>query len=359
MHDTLHPDIKAHIDEKTQFDKHVYIRGWAFHSKTGVQPLRVTYDDTFSDIEIMPRKDVCQFYNRLDITICGWRVKLPQDTKCTLQMNVESKWENVLHIDTSDSNKSTVEIIDDIADNADSSTVASIVEKISINDSVTPSKPVQTTMATEVSVSLPSITTSLDTSVSADINPPRFVVVDNFYKNPDSVRKFALTLDFKEHKQYHKGRRTDDGYRFAGLKESFEKILGAKIKNWENYRINGCFQHCIAGDQLVYHCDNQAFAGIIYLSPNAPPQTGTSFYRSRHTLKMKVSDSEHSTVFKNGFLDSTEFDLVDTVGNVYNRLILFDAKLIHSASEYFGTDVQNSRLFQLFFFDIECYNRTN
>lgn len=366
MHETLHPDIKAHIDEKTLFNKQVYVRGWAFHSKLGALPLRVAYNDIFSDVEVMPRKDVCQFYNRLDITICGWRFKVPENTLCVLQMNVEEKWVNILPINTRDSNKSSVEIIDDISDISESSGVSNL-DKISISPqpksvegttNVEGAKSVEAIMDTNVNVSAPQLTTSLDTRISDDINPPRYVVVDNFYKNPDSVRNFALSLDFKEHKEYHKGKRTELSYRFPGLKESFEKILGAKITNWDYYPINGCFQHCIAGDQLVYHCDLQHFAGIIYLTPDAPPQTGTSFYRSRHTRKMKVDGNEQGIVFRNGFLDPTEFDLVDTVGNVYNRLILFDSKLIHSASEYFGTNLQNSRLFQLFFFDIEGYNRT-
>ena len=68
---------------------------------------------------------------------------------------------------------------------------------------------------------------------------------------------------------------------------------------------------------------------------------------------MKVSGAEHGQVIKNGYLDSTEFDLVDVVGNVYNRLVLFDAQVIHAASTYFGTTKENGRLFQLFFFDLE------
>jgi hypothetical protein len=66
-----------------------------------------------------------------------------------------------------------------------------------------------------------------------------------------------------------------------------------------------------------------------------------------------VSKEEYNKVFKNGFLDSTEFDIVDVVGNVYNRLILFDSQQIHSASTYFGNNLNNGRLFQLFFFDLD------
>jgi hypothetical protein len=197
------------------------------------------------------------------------------------------------------------------------------------------------------------LTKSIETPYKIRSDVPSFVVVDNFYENPDDVRAFALSRTFQNHPDYHKGRRTDECYRFPGLKERFEQLIGRKITNWDTYGTNGCFQHCIAGDQLVYHHDSQRYAGVLYLTPDAPPQTGTSLYRSKYTKKMKVSPAEHGNVFKNGFLDETEFELVDVVGNVYNRLILFDAHMIHAASKYFGTTKENSRLFQLFFFDLE------
>jgi hypothetical protein len=68
---------------------------------------------------------------------------------------------------------------------------------------------------------------------------------------------------------------------------------------------------------------------------------------------MKIEDGESNIVFQNGFLDPTQFDVVDVIGNVYNRLVLFDAQFIHAASCYFGNNISNGRLFQLFFFDFE------
>lgn len=41
----------------------------------------------------------------------------------------------------------------------------------------------------------------------------------------------------------------------------------------------------------------------------------------------------------------------DSIGNVYNRLVIFNAQYIHGVTEYFGEDINNSRLFQLFFFN--------
>lgn len=185
---------------------------------------------------------------------------------------------------------------------------------------------------------------------------PSFVVVDNFYQEPDKIREYALNQDFVANIKYHKGKRSiDPKFRFPGLKERFEEILNRKIKNWENYPVNGCFQYCVAEDKSVYHVDCQEYAGIIYLTPDAPPECGTCFYRSKKTHQMRISpnDSDYSTIFEKGFYDSTQFDLVDVVGNVYNRLILFDSQTIHAAPTYFGQDLHDARLFQLFFFDLE------
>ena len=206
---------------------------------------------------------------------------------------------------------------------------------------------------------------SVDTDIFADksgstghftfkFNQPKGMkAIDNFYDEPDKVRELALNQTFEFHPNNHKGKRTEKVFLFDGLKETFESILNQKIKNWNNYPVNGCFQICIGGDQLVYHVDLQEYAGIIFLTPDAPPSSGTSFYRSKYTKKTKVGSKGDEIVFKNGFLDCTEFELVDTVGNVYNRLVLFDAQMIHAASTYFGNNLENGRLFQMFFFDLE------
>lgn len=181
-----------------------------------------------------------------------------------------------------------------------------------------------------------------------------FVVVDGFYQDPDSVRAFALTVNMVYHHKTHKGRRSDERYLFPGVKESFERLLGRRISNFEKYGTNGCFQFCVDGDSIVYHCDTQQYAGVLFLTPDAPPSSGTQFFRSVHTKKMKADTSEDAQVtFAAGHLDRAQFEMVDTVGNVYNRLVLFDAHLIHAATAYFGDSKENGRLFQLFFFDLE------
>jgi len=181
----------------------------------------------------------------------------------------------------------------------------------------------------------------------------RLWIVDDFYADPHAVREFALKQQFEANLNYYKGSRSIQQYDIPGTKEAFEKILGFKIKNWtETHGMCSRFQYCTAEDDLVYHCDSQTWAGMIYLTPDAPYSCGTSLFAHKRTGLRNENDFVETDVFsETGFYDRSKFELVDTAGNVFNRLVLFDAKSIHSANEYFGTTKENSRLFHLFFFD--------
>lgn len=190
------------------------------------------------------------------------------------------------------------------------------------------------------------------------------VVVDNFYKDPDAIRDYAINnLNFAP-SDYHKGQRSLDRFELEGTKETLESILGRKIYNWHHDAYANCrFQFCVDGDPIVYHCDNQMFAGIVFLSPDAPLDTGTATYQSKVTGARRYnsdefgSDSFNKTFTGFGseinFYDGSSFDTVDRVGNVYNRLVMWDAQTIHAATRYYGDNINNSRFFQLFFFDVE------
>jgi hypothetical protein len=181
----------------------------------------------------------------------------------------------------------------------------------------------------------------------------RAFIVDNFYADPHAVREYALQQEFFDDPGYI-GRRTRTQHFFPGVKESFEEIMGAKITEWESYGMNGRFQHNFAGEKLVYHCDDQMWAAMIYLTPDAPPSCGTSTFRHKET---KVHHSSHPDIMKSfnqkTFLDRTPYEVVDVFGNVFNRLVIFDGHLIHAASEYFGSDINDCRLWHMFFFDAE------
>ena len=193
----------------------------------------------------------------------------------------------------------------------------------------------------------------------------RFFCVDNFYEDPHAVRELALGATYFEG-EGAVGSRTRKQFLFEGVKERFEEIMGKKIlettpdgMGWRDGGINGRFQTCSAGTPLVYHCDSQMWAGMVYLTPDAPPQCGTTFFRHkntkiRHNSEINWEAGQGLEVFnQNTFLDGTPYEPIDKIGNVFNRLVIFDGGLIHSASEYFGWDLHSSRLFHMFFFNTE------
>ena len=51
--------------------------------------------------------------------------------------------------------------------------------------------------------------------------------------------------------------------------------------------------------------------------------------------------------------DYTKWEMVDRVGNVFNRLIMYRADNYHVSLDYFGKDINDGRLFQVFFFNTE------
>jgi hypothetical protein len=188
-------------------------------------------------------------------------------------------------------------------------------------------------------------------------------VVENFYADPDAVRDFAINnLSFAP-SGYHKGQRSAR-FILDGTKEKFEKILGRSIINWTHPGYaNGAFQFCTPSDPIVYHVDSQMFAGIVFLTPDAPLRSGTGTYKSRLTGATRFENEEmnsekYAKTFKAegtefNFYDNSTLDFVDKIANVYNRLVIWDAKAIHAAESYFGDSIENSRFFHLFFFDIE------
>lgn len=188
-------------------------------------------------------------------------------------------------------------------------------------------------------------------------------VVDGFYKDPDFIRDFAMNnLDFKP-SGYHKGCRSEK-FLLNGTKEKLEEIMGRKVTNWNHPQYaNGVFQFCTESDPIVYHSDTQTYAGAVYLTPDAPLRSGTSTYRSTITGATRFNpedmDSERfRTTFSHGgsevnFYDNSTLEIVDSIANVYNRLVVWDGRAIHAGNGYFGTDIGNSRFFQLFFFDLE------
>ena len=175
------------------------------------------------------------------------------------------------------------------------------------------------------------------------------IIVNDFYKHPEKVREFAIQCNFETVGNFP-GLRTKS-FATSKIKEKFEKIIGKKIIDFPQGRIydyNGCFQYTLSNNKSWIHVDNyNNWAGVLYLTPDAPLNSGTKFYEFNDK---SITDLNEKNKYSQDF---SKWTLVDRVGNVFNRLLLFNSKRFHISDEYFGNNIYNSRLFQVFFFTSE------
>lgn len=216
----------------------------------------------------------------------------------------------------------------------------------------------------------------------------KLVIVDDFYADPQAVRDYALRQEF--YYPYQANGRIADGeepnwlasrFREANeclfkssptLIERLENVTGESIDidHWmrtfptladgkaarEATDEDTCLWNCCfhvkpgrpqpLGEGVHNHVTDvwnavgkDGWAGIVYLSPEAPIGGGLKTWRNRQP----GHDFDWMTPGEN-------WELLDDIGNLYNRLVLARGDVPHSGSEGWGRDVETGRLFQTFFF---------
>ena len=176
------------------------------------------------------------------------------------------------------------------------------------------------------------------------------VVVDDFYNDPDQVRSQALLMSF-DYKGRYPGRRTPP-FQSESLQQKIQDHLIPRIAPEPDGNFRFQFQIATAAETSWVHTDqNSTYAGVLYLTPNAPPDSGTSFYRHRATGFYRFDEAQQPMLDREGG-DDSKWEETDRIANKYNRLVLYDSKLFHRSTRYFGDDLQTGRLFQVFFFNM-------
>ena len=140
----------------------------------------------------------------------------------------------------------------------------------------------------------------------------------------------------------------------TGCKKVYAPQVGAAD------RINhNCVQLVAAGEgQIRPHTDSRAlctYAAVLYLSPDIPVYAGTSFFRVQHPdgqLGGNCVPSRFANLveaFGTRFVPPDVFVGDLAVDARFNRLLLYRADLIHSASAYFGAALEERRMTAVFF----------
>jgi hypothetical protein len=167
-----------------------------------------------------------------------------------------------------------------------------------------------------------------------------YQIIDDFLENPEEIRKFATESIF------YPPSLSDNwlGFRSKMFDRKQTGIVGDLVNkiydclcekfytNKNNVTISGYFHYSPEISQLLvgdvfhdykFHRDYKShYAGVLYLTPNPPENSGTSFI----------------TVNKHFHLQ-----------NKYNRIILYDSSILHAPTSFFGDTINDGRLTFVFF----------
>jgi hypothetical protein len=204
-------------------------------------------------------------------------------------------------------------------------------------------------------------------------------IEENFLPTPNIIRQWALSHRLMDQHEYSAktnarntwpGKRTED---ITLMDRDYANFCLSKATNIikrnnpqfydKSVSVSSFFQLIDGSEKSWVHQDSSEvqYAGVLYLTPNAPYDAGTITYRCNNVTKWTSLFATHEGFEKSLHINEDEetelfkelFSPIDYVGNIYNRLIIYDAHIYHKAGRYFGTTPENSRLTQVFFFTFE------
>ncbi len=224
-----------------------------------------------------------------------------------------------------------------------------------------------------------------------DNRGPFLVVHDDFYSDPDAIRATALSKEFHQYSPptadqvgeekaaayagqlqrwmasaliRHHGELVANprpGFRYAPpeVRARIGAILGERPDEatWDTMGDgwNGAFHVQYGGaagrpGSIHHHYKEgdvtpRGWSGLVYLSPDATPEHGTTIWRSRATGLCVATARGNVAEY-----DYDDFELALRVENRYNRLVLFREHVLHRAEIGFGSTLRDGRMSQTFFF---------
>jgi hypothetical protein len=99
------------------------------------------------------------------------------------------------------------------------------------------------------------------------------------------------------------------------------------------------------------------WAAVLYLTPNAPLESGTAIYQNKETKISMLDRNNPETDYNNSgdiLSDLDKWEPIIRVSNIFNRMVMYRGEYYHrSMLPGFGENQYNGRLFQTFFFNTE------
>lgn len=165
-----------------------------------------------------------------------------------------------------------------------------------------------------------------------------YILIDNFFKEPDIVRQLALSMEYTKSSKNTGWK----GYRTTLNNDEIKNYIKNKLieidRKFENLLIDAIFFHYSLDENKPdlnkkLHKDKTEWAGVIYLTPTPLKNSGTTLHHD------------------NG-------DLENVIENVYNRFGFYDGKKLHGPQNTFGNNIENARLTLTIFANLNKTKKT-
>ena len=192
---------------------------------------------------------------------------------------------------------------------------------------------------------------------------PRLYVVDDFFTDPEYIRSEVLQ---KEHTDltspidnitYHGINMGVPHHINVAMRIALRRLFGKEIK------VKYCFSRLRTSRMKPtpnnIHSDRtmSQYAAHIYLSEVWPDGSGTSFWKNKqYDMEEDVGlTEEQAETIRAQTNDRSYWTLTNRVAGKYNRFIVHDSTLFHSADPFegFGDNINDGRLVVTMFFDLE------
>jgi hypothetical protein len=154
-----------------------------------------------------------------------------------------------------------------------------------------------------------------------------YIQIDNFFEDVDKVRHRALSCEYEQSSNITGWK----GFRTKIIDSQIIDYIKSKIiqidNDFKNLDLDIFFHYSTEKtksevenfDEYRLHKDLTEWAGVIYLSPNPNPNSGTT-------------------------LHSDNGKIIHNIENKYNRFIFYKGEILHGVLDTFGDNIETSRM---------------
>ncbi len=190
------------------------------------------------------------------------------------------------------------------------------------------------------------------------------IIVDDFYPDPQAVRRTALGCEYPEvtGQRTFPGRNSRQKFTPQGMDQAVSQALGEPVAGVPGEEAaHGTFRITLATDESRYlvHADRTGltWVGVVYLTLPEQCRGGTAFFRHKGLNSDRTpltqeelaayGPSSMAELMRQDGNDPDKWEHTMTVPMRFNRLAIYRPWQWHSSCAGFGSSVEDGRLIQL------------